>query len=399
MNVAVLGGLGMQGRAALADLVRFDPQENVTVVCADAYIGAWSAAARGLDPERVRPVRLDATSPAAVRDLLEQGVDVAVDLLPLPLMANAFEAAVAAGVHLVSTNYGGPIRHMDAAARSAGITLMPECGLDPGIDLVICGHAVRRFDEVHVFNSYCGGFPAPEACDNPLNYKISWNWDMVLRAQKRDSVFIRDGRRLHVPAADQHDSEMIHRIDFPGIGALEAVPNGDAVFYTDLLGITATVQQAGRYALRWPGWCDFWRPLKKFGFLSDTPLAGVPGAVSPHQFTAALMAPQLQYKDHERDLVAMVNHFEGLKDGRKQVVRNFLSIERDPGSGLMAMSRGVGCTAAIVARMIGRGQITATGVRNPAVDVPYAPLAAELDRRGITIVEEVTGEDEAVADG
>jgi len=110
-------------------------------------------------------------------------------------MANAFEAALETRVPLVSTNYGKPIQHLHEPAKAAGVSLMPECGLDPGIDLVICGHSVRQFDELNVLNSYCGGIPEKKACTNPLNYKISWNFDMVLRSQKRPSVFIRGGKK------------------------------------------------------------------------------------------------------------------------------------------------------------------------------------------------------------
>jgi saccharopine dehydrogenase-like NADP-dependent oxidoreductase len=262
---------------------------------------------------------------------------------------------------------------------------MPECGLDPGIDLVLCGHAAGRLDEVHVFNSYCGGFPERSACDNPLNYKISWNWDMVLRSQKRASVFIRDGRRIDVPADMQHDPEFVGSLDFPGLGRLEAVPNGDASFYTDLLGLTATVREAGRYALRWPGWCDFWRPLKALGFLSDDPVPGLGGGVSPHRFLTALLEPRLQYRDDERDIVAMANIFSGVKDGRPKSIAMNLVIERDLETGLLGMNIGVGCPASITAQMIARGEIARPGVLNPAVDIPYDPFMAELAQRGIRV--------------
>ncbi|UCF91584.1 MAG: hypothetical protein JSW39_25480 [Desulfobacterales bacterium] len=158
-----------------------------------------------------------------------------------------------------------------------------------------------------MLDSYCGGIPEKKACDNPLNYKISWNWDMVLRSQKRESVFVKDGRQITISAADQHENEMIHQISFPELGVLEAIPNGNAVFYADLLGFGATVRQAGRFALRWPGRCAFWRPLKKFGFLSDEPLAKGDCPVSPRQFLVDLMAPQLQYRDDEKDIVVMYN--------------------------------------------------------------------------------------------
>ncbi|MFZ0614070.1 MAG: saccharopine dehydrogenase C-terminal domain-containing protein [Desulfobacterales bacterium] len=391
MKIVVLGGLGMQGKAALVDLVNIDPVDDI--ICADADLKDWKQLEGFLDTSRIRPVQVDGTSSKALVSLLSQDVDVAIDLLPLPLMVNAFEAALEAGVPLVSTNYGKPIRRLHQAAAAAGVALMPECGLDPGIDLIICGHAVRQFDRLELIDSYCGGLPERKACDNPINYKISWNWDGVLRSQKRDSVFIEDGLRLEVPAADQHASKMIHQVEFPGLGALEAIPNGDAGFYTDLLGVSATVRRAGRYSLRWPGWCAFWQPLKALGFLSDTPLTGLPCPVSPHRFLAELMPSYLQYRDDEKDIVAMLNRFEGLKNGRKKSIRTYLLIERNLQTGLFAMSAGVGFTAAIVARMIARKQITAAGVLSPALDVPCEAFMSELSKRGIMVKEEVVVEE------
>jgi lysine 6-dehydrogenase len=91
--------------------------------------------------------------------------------------------------------------------------------------------------------------------------------------------------------------------------------------------------------------------------------------------------------------VAMMNRFEGLKDGRKKSIRTYLLIERDLQTGLFAMSAGVGLTSGIVARMIARKQITATGVLNPALDVPYEAFMSELSRRGIMVKEEVVVEE------
>ncbi len=387
MKIAVLGGLGMQGKAALLDLARSKQVQNV--VCADYRLQEWNKLSAITDVSKITPVQVDGSSKTALVALLKQGFDAVVDLLPLPYMANAFEAALEAGVPLVSTNYGKTIRHLHAAAQAAGVSLMPECGLDPGIDLVICGHAVRQFDELHVLNSYCGGVPERKACTNPLDYKISWNFDMVLRSHKRPSLFIRDGQKHEIPAAQQHESDMIHTIHFPGLGEMEAMPNGDAVFYTDLLGVTPGIRESGRYTLRWPGWCAFWRPLKRLGFLSEEPVPGLDGAVTPHQFMVKLLEPQLQYRSDEKDLVVMYNVFSGIKDGRPKTLKTFLAIERDLQSGLFGMSLGVGFPASIVAQMIAAGEISQKGVLNPALHVPYAPFMAALAARGIVVKEEV----------
>lgn len=387
MKIAVLGGLGMQGKAALLDLAHSDQVREI--VCADVNFKDWDKLAAITDVAKIKPVKLDGSSREAIITLLNQGIDAAIDLLPLPLMTNAFEAALETKVPLVSTNYGKPIRHLNEPAKAAGISLMPECGLDPGIDLVICGHFVRRFDRLWVLNSYCGGIPEKKACTNPLNYKISWNFDMVLRSQKRPSVFIHKGRRLEVPAEEQHETEMIHTIRVPGLGEMEAVPNGDAVFYTDLLGITSDIREAGRYALRWPGWCAFWRPLKRLGLLSDDPIPGLDSAITPHQFMVNLLEPRLQYQDGEKDIVAMYNVFSGMKDNLPQTVKTSLVIERDLNSGLYGMSLGVGFPASIVAQMIASGEISRKGVLNPALDIPYAPFMAALAERGIVVTETV----------
>jgi lysine 6-dehydrogenase len=387
MKIAVLGGLGLQGKAALFDLMRSDQVREI--ICADVSLKEWEKVRGMMDTRKIRPFRLDASSKGELSAFFAQDLNAVIDLLPLPLMESVFETAVEARVPLVSTNYGKPILRLHEAAVDAGVALMPECGLDPGIDLVICGNAVKRFDELHVLNSYCGGIPERKACDNPLNYKISWNWDMVLRTQKRPSVFIKDGKTIHVSAAEQHETEMIHTIFVPGIGELEAIPNGDAVFYTDLLGVTASVKQAGRYALRWPGWCAFWRPLKRLGFLSDEPLQGLDCSLSPHQFLVKLLEPQLQYSNSEKDLVVMVNVFEGIMDGFQRKMTTSLLIEKDLASGLYGMSLGVGCPASIVAQMIAGGLIAKKGVLNPALDVPYDAFMSALHERGILVREEI----------
>jgi saccharopine dehydrogenase-like NADP-dependent oxidoreductase len=387
MKIAVLGGLGMQGRAALLDLARSARVHEV--LCVDASLRGWDALAGITDTSKITPVELDASSRRATVDLLAQGVDAAIDLLPLPLMPTAFEAAIEAGVPLVSTNYARSVRHLEARARAAGARLLPECGLDPGIDLVICGRAVRRFDELHVMNCYCGGIPENSAAANPLRYKISWNLEMLLGSQDRDSVVIRDGRRVAIPASEQHETEMVHAIDFPGVGTLEAIPNGDAAAYTDLLGVAGTVREAGRYSLRWPGWSAIWAPMKRLGLLSAAPLPGLPCPLSPRQFLARLLEPQLQYGPQERDLVLMLNIFEGLKGGRRRRIVSSLTIRRDLRSGLFGMALGVGFPASIASQMLADGRIAGRGLLNPAVDLPHGPFLEALAERGLVVREEV----------
>ncbi len=388
MKVLVLGGCGIQGRAALHDLSRNPGVEQIT--CADIrpdLIDSFDF----LDTAKIRAVGLDAADPNAVSSVMKNGFDVVLDFLPPQYIRKAAEAAIDHEISLVNTNYGHELLDLDAAAREKGIALLPECGLDPGIDLVLYNYSLQFFDEIAALNSYCGGIPEKAACDNPLNYKISWNIHAVLKSQVRDATLIANSKTVHIPGKDQHANPFVHDIEFPGLGTLEAIPNGDAVHYADLLKIRDGLAETGRYTLRWPGWCSFWDPMKKLGFLSDEPVNGLPGGISPLEMAAKLLEPRLQYGAGEKDLCVMVNKVAGVRKEKRRSFTCTLLIERDLATGLMAMSTGVAYPACIAAEMIVRGKITRKGVLSPALDVPCDLFLEQLKKRGITINETFEG--------
>jgi len=386
MKVLVLGGCGIQGRAALHDLSRNASVDLLT--CADIEperVDSFDF----IDRAKIQIVRIDANDSKALASEMEKKFDVVLDFLPPQFIRTVAEAAIKSGVHLVNTNYAYDILDLDDAAKEKGIAIIPECGLDPGIDLIIYQYSLKYFDEVFKLNSYCGGIPEKAACDNPLKYKISWNMSAVLKSQKRDATLIADSERIYIPAKDQHENAFIHHIEFPGLGTLEAIPNGDAVYYARLLKIADKLCETGRYALRWPGWCAFWDPMKKLGFLSDVPIQGLPYEVSPLEMVAKLLEPQLQYNDSEKDLCVMLHKVEGVKKGQQQILTCSLMIERDLTTGLMAMSMGVAYPACIAAEMIVRGHITRKGVLSPATDLPCDLFMEQLNKRGIKVNETI----------
>lgn len=386
MKVLVLGGNGVQGRTAMSDLAK-DPEVE-TIICADLNFDALDQIRAFTDMSKITTIRVDGSRVNDLVALFKQ-VDVVIDLLPRQFLDEACLAAIESGVSVVNTNYGHGIQGFDARAREAGVAILPECGLDPGIDLVIYAAARNYFDSLDVINSYCGGFPEKTACDNPINYKLSWIWAGVLSSLTRHGRLIKDGKVIDVPGADIHNHEHLHSVDFPGIGTLEAIVNGDAVVFTDLLGITSSIRETGRYSLRWPGWSDFWRPVKQLGFLEETPVPGLPCEVTPVQFLDKLMGPRLAYGRNEKDVVAMLNIFEGMKNGRKERLTSRVMIERDLETGLMGMSKGVGYPVVIAAKMIARGEIAAKGVLSPVEDIPVKLFKERLEKRGVVIEETI----------
>ena len=385
MKFLVLGGCGIQGRTVLHDLA--SDKEVSEIICADIRFEELSKIKDFTDMSKIRNANVDAKDKNALINLCKQ-VDVVIDLLPKDFKQTVNEAALEAGVSVVNTNYEYNAKELDALAKSAGIAIMPECGLDPGIDLIIYGQAKTKFDELNVIKSYCGGFPEKSACDNPLNYKLSWIWRGVLGSTMREGRIIKDKQIIEIPAMNQHDESFVHSIDFPGLGKLEAIPNGDSVYFTTLMGLSDTIEETGRYALRWPGWSAFWRPLKQLGFLSNQPVSGFDCKVTPFDFLDRFLGPLLEYQADEKDLVAMINIFEGLIDNKKIRFTSTMLIERDLDTGIMAMSKGVGYTAAIVARMLAKSVIKEKGVLSPLKHVPADAFMSQLKKRGIQIQEE-----------
>jgi len=385
VNVLLLG-VGMQGRGALHDLARSDAVSSVVAADRDlAALEAW-VGSRGYGGN-VRCRGMDASNPEDLDALLSDGVDVVVDLLPVPFSGAAAAAAVRAGVHFVNTSYASPeLRALAPDAEARGVTLLPEMGMDPGIDLVLCGEAVRSLDEVMDFLAYGSGIPEPGADDNALRYKVSWTFEGVLRSYHRAGRLVRDGRIVEVGAREQLLPEHLHVVDVEAVGPLECYPNGDVVGYLELLGLDASrLRRGGRYSMRYEGHAAFWRPAVELGLLDDEPVMVDGRAVDRRRFLAAALEPRLQYAEEERDLAILRIEVAGVRDGRDVRIVHEVMDRKDLASGLTAMSRLVGFTASIGAQMIGSGVITRRGLLSPAVDVPSAPFLDGLRARGVEV--------------
>ena len=384
MPAVLLLGLGQQGRAALHDLVGQDTFEKIFV--ADASEAALQqAAARYPDP-RLSFHKLDLRAENALAPIFERSEPgVLVDLLPIQFIPIAAARAVAAGWHYVNTYYTLPeLEELAETAETANIAILPECGFDPGIDLVMAGHGFRQFQQVEEYLSYGAGVPEPEACTNPLNYKITWIFEGVLNSYYRPARLVDQGRIVEIPPDEIFAPKFRHTVDIPGVGALEAFPNGDVVKYLPP-GSLGNFRRAGRFAMRWPGHGAFWHVLAKLGLLEDRRVEIQGASLSQRTVLAALLEPKLQYDAGERDLAILRVEVAGRRNGRRIRWISELVDRRDLDTGLMAMNRTVGFTAAIGAEMLAKGDISRRGLLNPWNDIPFEPFIRRLAARNIEV--------------
>ena len=328
--------------------------------------------------------------------------DVVIEALPGPLALPMARMAAECGVSLVSSMYLRDPQERDAeriaateraigtlaaAARQKGCSILPEFGLDPGLDLVLGVHALRELDEVHEFRSYGAGLPGVGARDNPLGYRFSWSPLGVMRSYRRPATIIRGGKAEVIDADALFEPERLHLVEVPAIGApMECYPNGDAVHYAELFGVRDAVREMARYTGRLPGHSAFWNVMVKSGFLGSAPIDVDGAAVRPIEFTAALLAgqPQFQFGERDEDLAWIRVDVRGKRKGRGVRVVYDLVDRRDFTSGLTAMQRTVGFTLATGARLLMDGSLGRVGLLSP-LDVPYEKVFPALERHGIAV--------------
>lgn len=382
MKILLLG-VGLQGKAALHHLAT--SPEVTKVIAADANHADLQQYASQLNSDKITTVQLDVRDESAVSAEMKK-VDAAIILLPQGFRVQMLKLAIEAGIHFVETSYALPeYSELGQLAAEKGITILPECGLDPGIDLVLAGQAIREFDEVHELHAYGTGVPEPAAANNPINYKLSWTFAGVLSAYQRPAKMLKNGEIIHLTPSQMFSDENMHKVTLDTVGEMEAYYNGDAVKYLDVFGIRDTTVSTGRYSLRYPGHAAFWKKMVDLGFLSEEPINVGEQTISPRQFVHDLIEPQIHYAPDERDVAGIRIDVLGIKDGKcKRIVYQMID-RRDLETGLLAMQRTVGYTASIGAQMVLRGDIAKRGLLSPTRDIPVEKFVEELEKRNIVV--------------
>lgn len=177
-------------------------------------------------------------------DGLVQESDLVISLLPYSLHASVAERCIAAGKNMVTASYISPeMAALNRRAQEAGVTILNEVGLDPGIDHLL---AMECFDQIKSnggkitsFRSYCGGLPAPENADNPLAYKFSWNPRGVIANTLSGAKWLENGQIREIPPGGQLMEQPV-AIDFLKGLNLEGYPNRDSLVYRDVYKISST---------------------------------------------------------------------------------------------------------------------------------------------------------------
>lgn len=372
MKVTVIGA-GMMGSAAAWDLVRSGEDNEVTV--ADVSAEKLSLLKKKLG-DRCTTTRTDVTKPENLRRLLK-GRDVAISALPHGAAHPVDVAAVESGAKLVNIAFEDEQMELDRRAKERGAVLIPGCGVAPGLSSILVAEGSRRLDAAREGHIYVGGLPQEPR--PPLSYHLVFSVKGLIREYLSARV-IRDGRVVNVePFAE------VKRLEFPEpIGTLEA-------FHTDGLGSSiyslSSLDRLDEWTLRYPGHAERVDFLVKAGFFSEDPVVVEGRSIAPIDASGAVLQRLLTGGD-PRDVTVLRVVVVGLLGGRRTRVAFDLLDYYDEKNEITSMGRTTGFTAAIVARMLGGGEIEGTGVLPPETSLTQknvSHLLEELSSRGVKV--------------
>jgi len=381
-NYVILGA-GRQGVALAYDLARRGDAARITLADLDHRTGQ-SAVSRlaALLPDsscRITAAACDVSQPAEVAPVLS-GADVVLSAVPYRFNLALTDVALAAGASFCDLGGNTAVvkqqlaRHKRAAA--AGVSIVPDCGLAPGLGNLLAAHGLALLDEPEHAHIRCGGLPQTPV--GPLGYKLVFNFDGLINEYSGCGEFLRDGQRVEVPALTE-----LEEIEFPPpLGKCEAAvtSGGTSVCAETFAGRLKTFDYK---TVRYPGHFAIIRALFALGCLEDEVTLPDGSRARPRALLRHLMEQRLTYPD-VHDLVVLRCTVSGRHQGRP-ITRQYDLLDRqDERTGFTAMERTTAFPAALVAYMQAR-KLVEPGARPLEVAIPVRQYFDELAAHEIGI--------------
>jgi lysine 6-dehydrogenase len=305
-----------------------------------------------LGREVVRPQAADAGDLLQVKRLLIEA-DGLLSAVPYRFNLALTEAAIASGSHMVDLGgHTGIVRRqleLDGPARRAGVTVVPDCGMGPGMNITLALHAMSLLDEVEEVRIYDGGLP--QRPEPPWNYSLLFNVEGLITEYDGEAFFIRDGEVIPVPALSE-----LEELELPPLGRLEAFVTSGGLS-TMPWSYQGKLKVLENKTLRYPGHCLMVRGLREAGLFSQEPVEVGGCGIQPRALLARLWEERLPQDKEDVCLIHVL--VRGRRGGAPAEARVQLVDYYDGATRFSAMEKLTGWHAAIVLQLAVRGELPA----------------------------------------
>jgi len=370
-------GAGMQARAVAYDLVRQGDVREVRIC--DVSGERVHTLKRYLRSKKVRTFTADAGVRQRMAELMKP-CDVAVSCVPYFYNLGLARAAIAARTHFCDLGGNNDVVHaelaLSARAKKAGVTIVPDCGLAPGMVSILAADGFSRLDRTDAIRIRVGGLPRWPM--PPFKYALVFSPSGLINEYAEPCLVLANGHpEWREPLED------MEWLQFPKpFGNVEAfnTSGGSSTLPESFRG---RVKKLDYKTIRYMGHCAQMRLLRDLGFMSLEPQLVAGKRVVPRQLLIQRLEAVLPRETD--DAVLLRIYVRGTRRGCGATIQYQMIDRADRRSGLTAMMRTTGFSASIVALMLGRGQIACTGAFTGENCVPSAPYIRELRRRGLRL--------------
>lgn len=378
-------GAGMQARAVACDLVRQEDVEEVRICDVDAE--RLQALKRYLRSRKVRTFTADVGDRTRMTELMKP-CDIAVSCVPYFFNLGLARAAVATKTHFCDLGGNNDVVRSELAlgaqAKRAGVTVVPDCGLAPGMVSILAADGFSRLERTDAIHIRVGGLPRrPKP---PLNYSLVFSANGLINEYVEQCLVLKEGRLAwREPLAD------VEELTFPRpFGKLEAfnTSGGSSTLPHTYRG---KVKSLDYKTIRYPGHCTKVRLLFDLGLTDMKPVTVDGQRIIPRHLLIQRLEAVLPWEKDDVVLLRVEVGGKGIGDrgihgqSGEATIRYELVDYADKRSGLTAMMRTTGFSAAIVALMLGRGQVKCAGAFTGENCVPSAAYIRELRHRGLRL--------------
>lgn len=376
MRMVVLGA-GLQGSACAYDLLQNPEVKEVRL--ADINIQHLPPFLAPYSGPRLVPTPLDVRDREAVVAVM-RSADAVMSAIPYYFNLDLAKSAVEAGVHFADLGGNTDLvisqKALDDEARAKGVTIVPDCGLAPGMVNILAQYGISQLDSVSSVKIFVGGLP--QRPEPPLNYQVVYSLEGVLDYYTTKSWIVRNGRGQQIDALSE-----IEHVDFgDGVGTLEAFHTAGGLS-TMAFRYDGKIPTMEYKTLRYPGHAAMMAAIRELGLLELEPVEVKGMKVVPRDVFIAAAGPRLTRESP--DLVALRVEVRGSASGMPRRLVWELVDRADEKHGISAMMRTTGYSLSVTGQMQVRGEVQPAGVHTPDECVPAPRYIEELAKRGVRI--------------
>ncbi len=368
------------GLGAAFDLAHNSECESVTV--ADVSMERARAVVEAVGSSKLSPEQVDVSDHDRVVELM-RGHDAVISCVVYTYNLQLARAAIEARTNFCDLGGNNAVVSselaLDGEARRAGVNIIPDCGLAPGMVSVLVAHGAARFRELEEIHIRVGGLP--QTPKPPLDYQIVFSVEGLINEYIERARVIRDGRIVEIDSMTE-----LERLSFPSpFEELEAfqTSGGTSTLPQTFLG---RVRELDYKTIRYPGHCEKFKLLVDLGLCSSDPIDAGGASVTPRRVLGEMLMRHLPAD--EPDVVLILVEFRGKASGKgeTETLRYYIIDRYDERTGLSAMQRTTSFPASIIAQMMARGEVTEKGAIPQERCVPPEAFVQELERRNIRIM-------------